>query len=117
MGTAYIDTTITAKEGGVCLFECEPTVEIEYTTDRGALTDWHIRDFRFDCWDWRGSVAGGMEWAKVCEAWCPDYMRPILSQFADRTDIEEKLLDYLEHVGEIEYSGNRQRADYHAAVL
>lgn len=118
MGTAYIQTTITAKEGVVVLFETECVAEIEYEIDGNDLCDWSIRDFRFDETEGRwNKIKGVYEYRKVGEAWCPDDLRAALTRYANRTKIEQRLIDHLTEAGELTLPGNSLRADYHASVL
>ncbi len=118
MGTAYIETTITAEEGGVTLFETECVAEIDYETDRGELADWHIRDFRFDetksRWDQK---SGSFKRRVVSSTWCPDDLRPVLIRYADQADIEDALYEQLRASGELTYANEALRADYRSAVL
>ena len=118
MGTAYIETTITAEEGGVTLFQIECTAEVEYTTDRGELADWHIRDFSFTenkgHWNSRENV---WEYVAVASTWCPDDLRPVLIRYADQAAIEDALYEQLRANGELAYANEALRADYRAQVL
>lgn len=118
MGTAFIDTTVTAKIGDVYIIEKDCVAEVEYQTEDGDLVDWYIRDFRFDderaAWDDTDKV-----WTtrKVAEHWCPDELRPALLHYADKAHIEEKLVEKLISNGEIVLESSADMlADYHARV-
>jgi len=119
MPTAYIDTTVTAMLGDVCILEKDCVAEVEYQIEDGALADWYIRDFRFDderaAWDDTAQV-----WTrkKIAEHWCPDELRPVFLHYADKEHIEEQLVGSLIMSGEIEMASAADlRADYHASVL
>lgn len=119
MSTAYIPITISAKEGPVALFDVEAVAEVEYETSRrDGLTDWHVRDFRFDQTSYRYDAATGKTtYTKVAEVWCSDDLRPLLVKYLDRRDLEERLVSHLIDEGEISYSNGSLAADYHASVL
>ena len=116
MGTAYIDTTITAEEGGVFLFETECVAEVEYELDNNDLYDWSIVDFRFDKTEgrWDGEV---FKRVKVAETWCPDDLRAILLRHVDHAFVQERLIDRLTDAGELTIVTAADRAAYHAGVL
>lgn len=119
MGTAYIETTITAEACGVTLFEADCVAEIDYETDRGALADWSIRDFRFDLYEprWNQRTAA-FDRVKKGEVWCPnDDLRKVLISYADKAHLAEKLEDLLHVSGELTHGNAALRADHHAAVL
>lgn len=116
MPTAYIDTVVTAKLGDVTLFETDCVAEVEYTVDAGELADWHITDFRFDACAYRVSD-GAAKRVKTAEVWCPDILRPTLLEYADKDAIEEKLVEQLLADGEMYFTADDQRRDYHARVL
>lgn len=119
MGTAYIETTITAEEGGVTLFETECVAEIDYETDHGELADWSIRDFRFDRYEGRWNAAKGVyERVKAGEVWCQtEDLRRVLLSYADMDAIREELADKLHQTGELTYANPALRGDYHSRVL
>lgn len=116
MGTAYIETTVTAEEGGVFLFETDCVAEIEYELDNNDLYDWSIVDFRFDKTEgrWDGEV---FRQVKLAEVWCPDDFRSILLRHVDHAEVQERLIDRLTDAGELTLPGNSLRSDYHASVL
>ena len=120
MPTAYIDTTVTAMLGDVCIIEKDCTAEVEYQIEDGDLADWYIRDFRFDdertAWD---DMAGEWTRKKVAEHWCPDELRPAFLHYADKEHIEERLVEKLIDSGEISLGSAAEslRSDYHASVL
>lgn len=117
MPTAYIPTTIHAQIGSVFLFETECVAEVEYLTERGALQDWVITDFKFqdERYD-RDEATGQLKRTVRGEAWCPDILRPTLMEYVDRDRIEESLREHLAAEGET-YASDEARRDYHAAVM
>lgn len=117
MGTAYIDTTITAEEGGVFLFETECVAQVEYEIADNDLYDFSIIDFRFDKTEgrWNGEVFSRV---KLAEVWCPDDLREILFRHADYNYIQEALIAKLTEAGELALpSSAADRAAYHAGLL
>lgn len=119
MGTAYLQTTITAEEGAVFLFETECVAEVEYEIEDGDLSGWHIADFKFvkeqNVWNDTDKV-----WVrKVIETvWCPSALRPALLAYVDKAKIEEELEELLHSTGEIgSESSASMRSDYHARVM
>lgn len=117
MGAAYIETTITAEEGGVVLFETDCVAQVEYELADNDVYDWSITDFRFDKTACRHNPKTALfEYVKTGEVWCPDDFRAICLRFADYDAIEQRLIDKLTEAGELTLSGNDHRADYHARV-
>lgn len=117
MGTAYIETTVTAEEGGVHLFEIECVAQVEYELLDNDLYDFSITDFRFDKIEsrWDGEIFRRL---KVAEVWCPDDLREILFRFADYNFIQDALIERLHDTGELTVTAHQfERADHHARVL
>ena len=118
MGTAYINCDITAVLGGVTLFQIEAVAEVEYEVDAGDLTDWRIRDFKFEEFRTRhDSSSNTYRRVKIAEAWCPDVLRPTLMEYVDRDTLEQDLVDQLMVSGEMYCQSEAQRRSYHSAVL
>jgi hypothetical protein len=116
MGTAYIEASITAEEGSVCLFQTDCLAEVEYTISGNELCDWHISNLKFEqhAHEWED---GELQWRKKAEAWCPaDLLKPLIARI-DQNEIEEALLERLYSEGELSYANASLRADYHAEVM
>ena len=119
MGTAYIQTTITAEEGDVILFEAEAVAEVEYVIEDGDLTGWHVSDLRFDhhasTYD---ATAGRWVYKVDRSAWCPEQLLAVLVPYIDKAKLEDELFEHLTEAGEVRLETSAgQLAHYHAAVM
>ncbi len=117
MGTAYIPVIIEAAEGSVSLFDVECIAEVEYTTSRSDLEDWHVSDLKFQKTEPHWTPDNRLIHRTVAEAWCPDDLRAALIKRIDQSALEDKLVEHLYAAGEMSYANDGLRADYRSAVM
>ena len=117
MNTATIETTVTAMEGTVCLFETDVVVTVDYDVVTGDL-DWQVTGFAVQEYRTAWDEAKGVYVAHATHAvsikpghWFYDALRRHL----DDAEVERRLIEQDENM--LADAMAEHRADYHMAVL